>query len=163
MGMDSVQGTALDIETSAPPAVTPGYTFFGGPFGSGTGVAGSLLGGTSVVVSGSNYPTNNGSWSLMEFGGSSSSWSAYSASLLTGSGSGHSSGVTEETNNANLKFSWYNAFSPAIVFGNDSQANPSPTTAFSVDYFSFVYNPRLALDFTQTANPTLPRYFNPQT
>jgi hypothetical protein len=165
MGMDSVQGTALVIETSAPPALTPGYTLFGGLFGSGAGVSGALLGGTNVVVSGSNYPTNNGSWPLLEFGssgavgsGSGSSWTAYSASLLTGSSSGHPSGVTEETGNANLKFSWYNTFSPAIIFGNDTQATP-PGGAFAVDYFGFTYSPRLALDFNGTANPTLPRYF----
>jgi hypothetical protein len=161
MGMDSVQGANLVIETSAPPALTPGYTLFGGPFGSGAGVSGSLLGETNVVVSGSNYPANNGAWILMEFGSvvtEGVSWTAYSASLLTGSGSGHPSGVTEETGNANLKFSWYNAFSPAIIFGNDTQATP-PGGAFAVDYFSFVYSPRLALDFNGTSNSALPRYF----
>jgi len=160
MGMDSVQGAALNIETQSPPVSTPGYTFFGGLFGSGAGVAGSPVGGTGLVVSGSNYPTNNGSWIMLEYPRAAQSWVAHSASLLTGSVL--ESGVTQETNNANLTFSWYNSFSPAIIFGNDSQAD-APGGALAIDYFSFTYSPRLALDFNQTANPTLPRYFVGQT
>jgi hypothetical protein len=154
MGMDSTKGSLLEITSFGPPTANP-VSFFN----SQLAYASSPVWGTNLVVSGSAFPTNNGPWNLAEFPSAGTDFNAYTPSVLSGSVfSGGGPGVVQETGNANLKFSWYNSFSPVIVFGNDSQANP-PASSLLVDYFSFVYSPRLALDFNATANPTLPRYF----
>ncbi len=63
---------------------------------------------------------------------------------------------------SSITFSWYNAFYPLIQFGSDSESAGS-VKAFDVDFFGFAYNPGLATDFTQTADPTKSRFFAAQT
>lgn len=103
--------------------------------------------GTNVIVSGATHPGNNGTFPILS---------------MTESGEvaihAATSSATFEANNSNLTFTWYNMFAPVIIFGNDSASSPASAN-LNVDYFSFVYSPRLALDFNGTSNSALPRYF----
>jgi hypothetical protein len=104
--------------------------------------------GTNVIVSGSAHSGNNGTWPI--------------SAMTEGGEVGIHAMIpspTFEASNPNLTFVWYNMFAPVIIFGNDSNPSSPTSASLNVDYFSFVYSPRLALDFNGTANPTLPRYF----
>jgi hypothetical protein len=154
MGMDAFSGTSLSIVSSN----DIGYNLFEGAVDGLQYYASSPAWGSNLIVSGSTHAANNTSWLV-------GALSSAGGSIGINNGTvGSATPATDDSGNANLKFSWYNTFQPVIIFGNDSQYSSPPfIAALSVDYFSFVYNPRLALDFNQTANKTLPRYYNPQT
>ena len=89
---------------------------------------------------------------------SDSTIAAATLALFLNSGVNSSASETSST----PTITWYNAFYPIILFGNDSESG-SAVNSMQIDFFGFVYNPSLATDFAQTANPTLPRFFNGQT
>lgn len=95
----------------------------------------------------------NGTWPILEATGISTGGVMYLNSTVNSNASQSSSSIT---------LTWYNSFYPIILLLNDSEGSLGQNSV-QIDFFSFVYNPGLATDFSQTANPTLPRYFNGQT
>ena len=95
----------------------------------------------------------NGTYNISNASSAVSGGPAYQTSGVNSSATQTSTGIT---------FTWYNAFYPLILFGNDSQSSPG-AKILEVDFFGFAYNPGLATDFAQTTDPTKSRFFAAQT
>lgn len=119
----------------------------------------AIAAGTPLTVSGitgTGKTEANGSWVASTFGSSGS----LSADLTNASPQPSSFGTL--TVPFTGVATYHNSFAPMLCFGTDSEAGTTSVN-LDIDYFAFIYNPKLAADFSGTTNPTLPRYFPAQT
>jgi hypothetical protein len=149
------------------------------PIGSGSSFSLEIFGNYNSIVGNTNVLANGGTWAAAPAWGTPATLAGCTstAAVLNGTypvgdnalastsiaiflNSGVNSSASETSSTPTI--TWYNAFYPLILFGNDSESGSS-VSSIQIDWFSFVYNPGLAADFNQSPDPTKARFFNGQT
>ena len=127
----------------------------------------------TISSAGAAAETGNGQVSVINLGSNIAPWGPGSLVTFTGFPVGGEQTLFTSDNSGDFYFysvynassgfvsgsaTGYPAYTPGIMFGNDTEAAPTANAACLIDYYGFIWNPGVG-GGTGTPNSNLPRYW----